>query len=419
MLNNPKASFQLSTKNIYWLMNIDEEEDWVQNSIFPNIIDENQKILTSQQEQQLIFIADEHHTIVLEHYIDPDFLSYLIEKNIKLPKILYKKDTNLDIEDILKGDTLVIPYVNGPRIEKLREQGFNIYGSKENIVKKLNDKYQIKRLVKENGFNTTEGYFCNDLKELETAYTCLIKKGFNKMVIKLPYGSSGKGLKIINNEVQFRRLVNYLKRHCKEKVFLLIEGWHNIKRSLNSQFIIGNYETKLLSITEQIINSDGVYFGTNYTPHYKDELLKNYKKQVYEISNLIQDLGYRGIIGIDSIQDQDNIIYPTIEINARFTQVTYLLPLVSKLSKDYKFIESRIFRMNFRRKVSFLDIKRTLDRLFEKKNDLDYFIYTYAHTHHGQRNYYKLFILFMGNTQECLKGIIEDVKGMEQNSVDK
>ncbi|MED4256813.1 ATP-grasp domain-containing protein, partial [Priestia megaterium] len=245
------------------------------------------------------------------------------------------------------------------------------------------------------------------------------KKGFKKMVIKLPYGSSGKGLKIINNEVQFQRLVNYLKRHCKEKVFLLIEGWHNIKRSLNSQFIIGNYETKLLSITEQIINSDGVYFGTNYTPHYKDELLKNYKKQVYEISNLIQDLGYRGIIGIDSIQDQDNIIYPTIEINARFTQVTYLLPLVSKLSKDYKFIESRIFRMNFSQKVSFLDIKRTLDRLFKKANDLDYLIYTYAHTHHGQRNYYKLFILFMGNTQECLKGIIEDVKGMEQNSVAK
>lgn len=51
---------------------------------------------------------------------------------------------------------------------------------------------------------------------------------------------------------------------------------------------------------------------------------------MHRIIELLYDEGYRGVVGVDSIIDENEQLIPIIELNARFTQVTYLLPLICR-----------------------------------------------------------------------------------------
>lgn len=68
------------------------------------------------------------------------------------------------------------------------------------------------------------------------------------------------------------QLLTFIERRNIE-TDLLLEGWHPIKRSLNAQLLIQEEGSHLLSITEQKINEDGIYLGTDFAPVY--ELDKN------------------------------------------------------------------------------------------------------------------------------------------------
>ncbi|MGR5997737.1 ATP-grasp domain-containing protein [Bacillus cereus] len=280
---------------------------------------------------------------------------------------------------------------------------YNYFNCDYKLVKKLNNKFYVRELLLEKGFNTTRGAFCHNTAEILDAYSHLQNEGFNKFVFKIPFGSSGKGLKVVKNERELSLFIKFINRRSQD-FRILLEGWHTIKHNLNSQILITD-KVELLLITEQRITEDGMYLGTNFSPNFSNELVENYSNQILKIGELIKQMGYTGILGIDSIIDSDNILYPVVEINARFTQVTYLYHLVNKIKKlKFQFIESRFIRFESSSDVQFNEIKQYVDN----QSKTDYFIYCYAKEKLKNKTLYRVFILFYTNDKAILDSTVSN-----------
>ncbi|MBJ8030421.1 ATP-grasp domain-containing protein [Bacillus cereus group sp. N21] len=389
----------MQVDNVVWYYNINQEQEWNNSKVFPTVKDLQQWELVKQQEQQLFFMARAEDCVILRHDPDPIFLSYLEENGIILPQFR-RISENLEGLENEQGSGILIPYINSENIFNEEQiNTFSIFGSSPKLVKYLNNKFNTRKWAITHNIPVTRGFFCYNSEDLQHAYQVLREEGFQKVVLKIPYGSSGKGLRILENEKQFFSLLRFIQRRGHAFEFLL-EGWHTIDRSLNSQLLIQDEGCHLLAITEQIIDENGVYTGTNYTPRYDDDLLERYQLDIIKIGELLYEDGYRGILGIDSVLDREGKLFPIIEFNARFTQATYLLSLITKLSLKYTYIESRFVRFELTEEHSFDSIRKKLECVIEPEADDGFLIYTFGKFTTEIRTYYRVFILFYGKQRK-------------------
>ncbi|NEW06395.1 ATP-grasp domain-containing protein [Paenibacillus sp. SYP-B3998] len=379
---------------------MNEDQHWNEIALFPSFVNPQQQMLIEQQEQQLLWIAEPQDTVWLLHQPDPQFLAYVKGYRENLPQICVTPDASqvaVQAAAFSSGTLTFMPFMLTSEYVALAKQyGWNLLHANAELVKHLNSKYVTRRLAEENGFWVTQGRFCANPQELVEVYSEIRAAGFAKAVLKQPYGSSGRGLTIIENEDKFRQLSTFIRKRttCFE---LLLEAWHPIKQSLNAQLWIGPDSVHLLAVTEQRINDYGVYIGTNYTPNYDAALMQHYQSEMLRLGACLRELGYVGIAGIDSILDVKNNLYPVIEINGRFTQVTYLLPFIQTLLLSYKYVESRYIRLETEEKVSFDEIKSRFEAELQPDGEHQFTIYTFSFCNQPHTNLYRIFILIYGN----------------------
>src|SRR5690606_18775877 len=134
----------------------------------------------------------------------------------------------------------------------------------------------------------------------------------------------------------------------------------------------------------------GVYIGTNYTPFYKKKTIHEYSEEVMKVGQIIRNLGYRGFAGIDSIIDIHGDLYPIIEINARFTQVTYIISLIETLKRRFRFVESRFVQFESRFDIGFREICNKMERMFGNDDSTEVLIYTYAKNNFNTKTVYRV-----------------------------
>lgn len=397
IFHNPKNLFGFDHDNIIWLMNINQEQKWGAMNYFPSITDNDRLSLVKQQDQQLLFLAKSHEKVLLSCEPDIEFLTYLNEQGFNLPGIILQVEDEIDIKEQLKHSFL-IPYIQSEYIDSLKNEvpGIKVFGNELELTKQLNNKYFVRKLMQNHGIHVPNGFICNNIDQLYEAYSLLTSEGFGKCVIKLPYGSSGKGLYVIEDEKSFLNISKYISRRAKS-FELLIEGWYPTEKSINSQLLIQEDGVELLAITEQIIDEQGVYRGTNFTSIKQDTLLEEYISDIVKVGNIIRELGYRGIAGIDSIIDTSQNVFPVIEINARFTQVTYLLPVIKMLNEKFSYIESRFIDFELQENVSFNAIKTHFESVIEPDEMSNYIIYTFAKFESLKCTKYRMFIIFFSN----------------------
>ncbi|MCW4643882.1 ATP-grasp domain-containing protein [Bacillus safensis] len=387
-MKDPAALFDFKGRNdVIWFGNMNQEQIWDQTKALPVMTDHVQNELVLQQEQQLLLIASKDHHVIMHHQPEPAFLAYLEKQGIKLPHMIQKEDAFN-----LRG--LIVPYLLDESVDQDSSlEKRKIYGSNPTLVKRFNHKISTRKWAEEHQFNVTCGAVCQNADELKQTYEELRANHFSKMVLKLPYGSSGKGLRILKNEREFMQLVTFIERR-KIQTDLLLEGWHPIKRSLNAQLLIQEEGSHLLSITEQKINEDGIYLGTNFAPIYEQDKKREYEVSMHRIIELLYAEGYRGVVGVDSIIDINEQLIPIIEINARFTQVTYLLPIICRFFSTYEYIESRFKRFSSSADLPFEDVLTEVTEALDPGEDGGFFIYTFGKTRADDMWHYRLFILF-------------------------
>lgn len=395
---HPRSYIHAVDRQLIWYMNINQEQLWNTAYEFPAVTDHYQLELVKQQEQQLLLLADSSDTVLLHHHPDLAFLDYLQSEGFELPEI-HVLSENETLTDCLRPKSLLIPYLKTKEMTEQAAAWPNtcVFGADPTIVKQINNKFWLRRIMEENGFRTTTGYFCTTLEQLEHAYSSLRAAGFEKCVLKIPYGSSGKGLKIIEDEAFFQALAKYIARR-KGRFELLLEGWHPIKRHMNAQLWIGSVEIELLAVTEQLIDASGVYRGTCFTPYYEEGVLEQYRVELMRLGHVIQAAGYEGICGVDSILGQDHFLYPALEVNARFTQVTYLLPLADGLRRNYPHVSSRLIGWQSNSASDFTAWYDRMVHQLQPNQDNGFRVYTFArYSPVGQsRTLYRMGLLCYG-----------------------
>lgn len=415
-MSNPLTYLNTADRQLVWYMNINQEQLWNTADEFPAVTDHHQLELVKQQEQQMLVSAGPADTVILHHHPDTAFLNYLHSEGVELPEI-HVLGGHETLASCPRQHSLLLPYIKTAEIVQQSKTWSNacVFGADPAIVKQINNKFWLRRFMEQNGFRTTSGFFCTTIEELQQAYASLRTAGFEKCVLKIPYGSSGKGLKIIENEGFFQILTKYIARR-KRTFEILLEGWHPIKRHINAQLWIGSHEVVLLAVTEQQIDANGVYVGTCFTPDYEENILEQYRREVSRLGGLLQEAGYSGFCGVDSILGQDHVLYPALEVNARFTQVTYLLSWTEKLRREHSHVNSRLIRWESTKMYDFKFWYASLVKLLQPDQSNGFKIYTFArHSPPGQtRTLYRMGVLCYGKDWAKVQKMLHQLDDQEK-----
>ena len=337
----------------------------------------NEQKILNRQAELLFFISDSEDTVYVVKESDSEFLTDMEVFGIKKPKTTVIPDLDLPISKIIIENTeilqdlktqfagqevLYVPYILSKEDEKISEYcNFQIYGSSSDLIMKLNNKAIARRIVDEIGLPCIDGAICSSKEQLEAEYNKLKAKGYEKFVLKEPFNSAGKGVFFIRDEKQFYSFLKMMRFDNENNNYeVIIEGWIDNKRDINYQIEVSKEgDIQLIAITEQII-SVTAYKGSLYPPVLTKQQEDSYIDYAHKIGVRLYEMGFEGIIGIDSIIDENGTIYPAIEFNARFNQSTFYIPFLNYFKNDNKRVLIRSYDTKTNNSLDYRSLKEIL-----------------------------------------------------------
>jgi len=124
------------------------------------------------------------------------------------------------------------------------KHGVKFIGPSSDLIKKMGDKIEAKKIAKENGLPVIEGSE-NEVASAEQAKKISNKIGY-PVLIKAAGGGGGKGMKVVNNADEVEKLFSMAKLEAKkyfnnDKVY--IEKYFNNPRHIEVQVLSGKNRT--------------------------------------------------------------------------------------------------------------------------------------------------------------------------------
>lgn len=203
-----------------------------------------------------------------------------------------------------------------------------------------------------------------DIEEFQQLATQYIKRG--KVVVKEPFGVSGRGSMIIDNFSRIQRLVEYFQRQNSKKFELILEPF------LDNKIMDFSCHVDLASDgTYNVIGFQGMqnnqylsYVGSyNVEPKFYNLFdVSAYMSYVDQISKHVMADGYFGPICIDSMLLSDNRTVPLVEINARMSMGRYNLMWSKYLSVAGKTCQLMFVPFDFYKSIDFSELQIALKK---------------------------------------------------------
>lgn len=330
-----KTDLQISKKAVYpriWRMNIGCEKEWeIGGKCLPSIANTNESKTIQNMNQLCLLAAGKDDTVQLLERPPDLFLEHLVKSNIPIPKLSIT-------ENDLPGDALHIVYgITKTEEQKIERAGGIRLGASSNITAKVNSKIEARNYARRAGLQVTEGYVCRTIQELTKACQTMMENGIEKLVVKEPYGASGKGMFFVKDNQTFNYLCRRLKKHG-EPFLLLVEKWYPVRLNFNYQMFIRDDGAVFYIPPKNQIIVNGVYiggFGIGYNPYLSFSQKEHIQNAAQQLANELYQDGYWGMASVDGIITEENQIYPVIEINGRFSLSTYIAFLPYKNNIEY------------------------------------------------------------------------------------
>lgn len=359
-----------------WILNAGYDSTWQNDRCgVRKFKDKNEQIMFNRMAELFLFLANKDDIVYVVDNPDEDFLEDMKLLGFDIP--LFKKvpEENMTISEILFNNKdliynqlddmheyLYMPYIVTKYDEEIvSHKQLKLYGTSSDIVEKINNKILTRKIISDMGLPIIDGYTCSDSEEVQNGYNNLKSMGYSKYAIKEPYNSAGKGVYYIHNERQFNNFLKMIRFPQDVDNFqVAIEGWIDNKRDINYQIEIKpNGDVDLLAISEQIVSITS-YKGSMYPAQISHEQEVCYKEYAQKIGQKLFSMGYIGIIGIDSIIDENGKIIPAIEFNARLNQSTLYLPMLELFENKHKKTSIRSFDIRTKSKITYSKLKELL-----------------------------------------------------------
>lgn len=243
------------------------------------------------------------------------------DKNSKAFLDEYKKYLVSVMKTLVAKDKNTVFLAFNKKIHNLLkdEKDFQIISEKDySLIDKLNDKKYTRNMLSEI-IPTINGIWINE----EISYEEAIKNAGSKtFVIQGKTGSGGTNTYFIDNKDKFSKYSDM----CNHEYYLSKYIKH---LPLNITIVIGDTDTIILPTSVQLISLENDifrYVGGDFI--YAQKLDVTIRNKINDYSKKIVDLlkskGYRGILGIDYIVDEDDQVY-FMEINPRFQSSSFLI----------------------------------------------------------------------------------------------
>lgn len=323
------------TGSSLWVVNInDEEKVWKKQGFkLPRIHFSPHDRRIKGMDQLSLLTAKPGDVVVINEFPSRAYSESLQEWGLANQIILEAPDNFDKVASTCSKMNIknYVPYLVTEWEEEIAKKlDLQLYGPPATISLEVNSKINARRLAIELGFQVPQGAVCNSLQEFQNIIKQLTSRiHSNNIVIKQPYGAAGKGLYIVKDSKQLELFSSRLARVEWINPFI-VEMWLKTKVDFNVQLFVSQNETRILSVSKQAVD-DGVYKGSIFSSEFERYFRERYQSLYIDLGQRLAEMGYRGIAGVDGIITEEQGIYPCLEINGRFTQTTYLFPIINDL----------------------------------------------------------------------------------------
>lgn len=211
-----------------------------------------------------------------------------------------------------------------PKIKKMCSELYDIKiidDSMEKLTDFFNNKYETRKYVKD--IIPILDYIWLDGKDI--AYQKLKKQlNADMFVIQGIRGAGGDNTFLIRSEEEMEQLID------REEGFYCVSRYTK-NTPLNATLVVGESDILFFPISAQLIlleNHKFKYYGGDFSfaQELPADVIERVKEYSYQIGRKVQADGYRGIIGIDLILEENQHI-SFMEINPRFQSSSFLINL--------------------------------------------------------------------------------------------
>lgn len=422
----------LST-NFVWLGNFETEAFWKNKDSLslPSFTQNKSQNLINDLGELMLLLAEQSDIVLLKNLPDLDFLQYLKNLGLKLPTILYdgnSKDTSLtqcflenskNIKRLkqwaAENASFLVPHGTSELEERLSEiTGIPLALPSSNICSKVNSKIYSRKICDKYNIRQPKGKEVLSLKELSNTYYDLCQSSHSpSFIVKEATGVSGKGIIRINDDRQFKQVYRVLENSSIKKQMdaldLILEEWIEKEVDLHYQFLI--YRTgkvEMINILPSIVNN-GVHTGHIHPHSFSDEVVNEIQQTATLIGKELYKKGYYGVVGVDGLIDKDGVLYPCLEVNARFNMSTYHNKVLNEVLPNNVTTLEKSVHFKYKGYLSFHTFYTlTSDLLFYKGSRSGIMINTFASVNStiskNKSSQRRLYITVIGESyQDCLQ----------------
>ncbi|CAM4262386.1 hypothetical protein BAMA_04610 [Bacillus manliponensis] len=431
-----KKCISREDENFIWLGNVEVEQHWGKEDVITlpgSNISKSQPLVNKIGEMGL-FLAGQNDIVCLKDTVDEDYAQYIEEIRGFIPEVLNfhvdnpdinisetilwnKESTNLLQKMNVENKYSLLPYGTSQLEEEISiRTSIPLTTPKANVCQEVNSKLYSWELSEKFELRQVTGTVSRSLDELEGNYKKIRKQlGEKPLVLKDSMGVSGKGMVLIDSENKFNSIMNLLRRSSKKKghtnIEMLLESWIEKERDLNYQFLIDRKGNVTFTSVREALVYKGVHLGhklpVNLTSEQEAELERAYKV----IGKQLAESGYYGVVGVDAMIDRKGLLYPCVEINARFNMATYQNEIVESFFEPETFFTAIPLEITLKELVPFNKIKKELNSiLYTKEKGYGVIINGFSTLNLGINKKGRLYTIILGRSMQHCEEMTKKLK---------
>ncbi|MFC0101142.1 ATP-grasp domain-containing protein [Micromonospora marina] len=361
-----------------YLNNFEVERSWGRDDRgLPGAALSFSSVLVNRMEEVCVLLADQDDLVILKAPVDPHYLDHLRSLGAAAGDHLLVDDNDVErsvtrdalasprllaeLAGLADGRTYLMPLgISADEEELAARTGLPLAGPDAKICRHVNGKIFSRELVDRTGLTPVPGKVCRTLGELESALLTHLELA-DQVVVKESLGVSGRGMTVLDNSSRAERLVRMLGRHgSTTDLSFVVEEWISRRCDLNYQFIVDRDGGVHFETVRTALTRNGVHRGHILPPDLDPDQIEQIAAAAQVIGSALAAEGYYGLAGVDAMIGTDGVLYPCLEINARFNMATYQNRLVERLLPPGSHAMATVFDLRTRRPYGYGEVRRAL-----------------------------------------------------------